>query len=273
MKVTPYARMNLASSLSEETLSRSGLLSEQDSIHPIRISPELSVVKIGGHGVIDYGKKVVLPLADEIRRLAPVMPLLIMTGGGVRVRHIMDLGVDLGMPTGILASFAGKISEQNALMLSVLLSDCGAEYISNTDLLKVPNMFRQGILPVAAGTPPYGLYELPPESGILPQYRTDSGAVVAAELLGAKSCILVKNCAGLFDKNPFIYEDASLIPEISASELLEMKMDDMVLEQNAVEILADCKNLDAVKIINGHNPGELTSALTKGTAGTVIRRK
>lgn len=274
MKITEYKRKNLHSGLKGETLSRSGLLEGQNSIAPIRIAPDLNVVKIGGHGVIDYGAQAVKPLVTEIKILAKsYFPMLIMTGGGVRVRHIMDIGIDLGMPTGVLAALSGKISEQNALMMSVLLADVGDEFVSNTDLLEVPNMQRLGVLPVTQGTPPFGLYEVPPASGIIPQYRTDSGAVIAAEVLGAKSCILVKNCAGLFDKDPFKFEDAELIPEITTSELIEKKMDDMVLEFKAVEILNNCKNLHEIKIINGHTPGELTKVLNGGKPGTLIVKK
>jgi len=272
MRITPYTRKSLESNLKGETLSRFGLLAGQESITPLRIAPDLNVVKIGGHGVIDYGSVAVNPLIDEIKALSAIYPMLIMTGGGARVRHIMDIGLDLGMPTGVLASLAGKISEQNALMLSVLLSDVGGQSISTSDILEVPNLLRQGVLPVTQGTPPFGLFEVPPEKGMLPQYRTDCGALIAAEVLGAKSCILVKNTAGLFDKNPFLCEDAELIPSITTTELMDMNMDDMVMEHKAVEILSHCRNLHEVKIVNGHNPGELTAVLCEGKAGTVVRR-
>ncbi|HJJ35512.1 MULTISPECIES: amino acid kinase family protein [Methanocorpusculum] len=272
MRITPYTRKSLESNLKGETLSRVGLLSGQEGIIPLRIAPEVSVVKIGGHGVIDYGSSAVHPLVCEIRDLVHDFPMLIMTGGGARVRHVMDIGLDLGMPTGVLASLAGKISEQNALMLSILLADVGGQSISTSDILEVPNLLRQGVLPVTQGTPPFGLFEVPPEKGMLPQYRTDCGALIAAEVLGAKACILVKNTAGLFDKNPFIYPDAELIPSITTTELMDLNMDDMVMEHKAVEILAHCKNLHEVRIVNGHNPGELTAVLREGKAGTVIRR-
>ncbi|MDO5845068.1 MAG: uridylate kinase [Methanocorpusculum sp.] len=272
MNITSYKRKNIHSGLKGETLSRSGLLSSQDRIVPMKIAPELNVVKIGGHGVIDYGAQAILPLVSEIKELCRTHQMLIMTGGGVRVRHIMDIGIDLGMPTGVLAELASKVSEQNAIMMSVLLSETGGEYISNTDLLDVLNLQKLGILPITAGTPPYGIFEIPPETGIIPQYRTDSGAVIAAEMLGAKSCILVKNCTGLFDKNPSLFEDAELIEEITARELIDMNMDDMVLEYKAVEVLSHCRNLKEIKILNGHNKGELTKVMNGGKPGTIIRR-
>ena len=57
--------------------------------------------------------------------LSKTNKMLVVTGGGVRVRHILDLGIDLGMPTGVLAQLASKISEQNAEMVSLLLSKWG----------------------------------------------------------------------------------------------------------------------------------------------------
>lgn len=272
MKITQHKRTALTSGLTEETLSRTGLLDGQNTIQTRSIAPNLNVIKIGGHGVIDYGASVLLPLADEIHALSATHQMMLMTGGGVRTRHVLDIGLGLGMPTGVLASLSGKISEQNAIMLSVLLADAGAEFMSNTDLLDIPSLLRMGVMPVCPGTPPFGLYELPPESGLLPQYRTDSGAVIAAEVLGAKSCILVKNCAGLFDKNPAKYEDAELIPEITADELLEMKMDDMVLEFAALEVLSHARSLKEIKIVNGHVVGDLTRVMNGGVPGTVIRR-
>ena len=273
MKKTPFVRKEIASKLRGETLSRNGLLTRYEEITPMQIAPEVNVIKIGGHGLIDYGAQVIQPIVEEIGNLAAACPMLIMTGGGVRVRHVMDIGLDLGMPTGVLAELAGKISDQNALMLSVLLAKYGGVKITNTELLEVPTMHSMGLLPVTQGTPPFGLYELPPETGMIPQYRTDSGAVIAAEVLGAKSCILVKNVAGLFDKNPFESEDAELIEEIGADELMDMHMEDMVLEYKAVEILAHSRNLREIKILNGHNPGELTHVLSGGKPGTIIRRR
>jgi hypothetical protein len=97
-------------------------------------------------------------------------------------------------------------------------------------------------LPVTHGTPPYGLYEHPTEFGAIPPHRTDTGAFLIAEVLGAKNCILVKNVDGLFTKDPFKYIDAKLISEITASELLSMDMEDMVLERMAVELLQKTVN-------------------------------
>jgi molybdenum storage protein len=264
-------RRELESGLKGESLVRKGLFAKIDVIPQVRIVPDLNVIKIGGHGIIDYGREVVIPLVEEIGKLSKKNKLLVVTGGGVRVRHIMDIGIELGMPTGVLAELAGKISEQNAIMVSILLSEYDGVRIHTADLLQISSLLAIGLLPVIHGTPTYGLYEQPPMVGSIPPNRTDTGAVLIAEVLGAKNCIMLKNVDGLYTENPFVNPDAELIREITAKELLEKDMEDMVLERRAVELLLSSKHLKEIKIANGHKPGYLTRALNGENVGSIIR--
>lgn len=264
-------RFEVANKLQGESLVRKSLLRSYEGRTTLRLLPELNVVKIGGHGLIDYGKEVVMPLVREIGELSKDHQILVVTGGGVRVRHILDVGLDLGMPTGVLAELAGKISEQNAIMISLLLSPWHGVRMHTADLLELPMMMELGVLPVIHGTPPYGLYEQPAEIGMIPPHRTDTGAFLAAEVLGAKNLVLVKNVDGLFTKDPVHHADAELIPDITADELLALDMEDMVLEPKVVELLRFARNVKEVKIVNGHIPGSVSRALVGGHVGTVIR--
>jgi molybdenum storage protein len=264
-------RHELESKLKGETLVRKGLMKQQAHIKQMRLIPDLNVIKIGGHGTIDYGREVVVPLVEEIGELSKSHKLLIVTGGGVRVRHILDIGIDLGMPTGVLAELAGKISEQNAEMMALLLSPWGGTRFKSDDLLELPMMLKLGFLPVTHGTPPYGLFEHPPGTGLIPPHRTDTGAFLMAEVLGARSCILVKNVDGLYTEDPTSNPKAELIEEISVDELLGMDMEDMVLERKVLYLLRDAANLREVRIVNGHVPGNLTKALHGERVGTLIR--
>jgi len=242
-------------------------------IPQIRIMPDLNVVKIGGHGTMDFGREVVFPIVEEIGALKNAgEKLLVVTGGGVRVRHIMDIGINLGMPTGVLAELAGKISEQNAMMMTLLLSPYGGTQVKSGDLLELPTLASLGLLPVTHGTPPYGLYEQPAEIGSIPPNRTDTGAVLMAEVMGAKNCILAKNVDGLFTADPTTDPDATFIPEITAKELLAMDMEDMVLEKKAVELLLYTKHITEIRIVNGHVPGNITKAVRGEPVGTLIHR-
>lgn len=265
-------RHEIFNKLQGETLVRKGLFDRYSDRPLVRILPELNVIKIGGHGIIDYGSEVVLPLVEELGVLSKQYQLLLITGGGVRVRHIMDIGLDLGMPTGVLAELTSKISEQNAMMLATLMSSYKAKRIHTSDLLEIPTLLGMGALPITHGTPPYGLYEHPSErtNGGIPPHRTDTGAFLAAEVLGAKSCILAKNVDGLYTRHPK-YPDAELIPDITATELIEMNLEDLVLERKLVELMLECRNLTQVQIVNGHKPGMITRAVKGENVGTIIR--
>ncbi len=264
-------RFEIGSKLRGESLVRRGLLRETEGVRQVRIMPDLNVIKIGGHGVIDYGREVIYPLVDEIGELSRNHKILVATGGGARVRHILDVGIDLGMPTGVLAELAGKISEQNAIMMSLLFSKYNGVRIHTGDLLNLPSLISLGMLPVVQGTPPYGLYEHPPKLGSIPPHRTDTGAFLMAEVVGGRNCILGKNVNGLYAENPFENPDAEFIAEITADELLEMNMEDMVLEPMAVELLRDAVHVREIKVVNAHVPGNITKAINGERIGTRIR--
>jgi molybdenum storage protein len=264
-------RLELKSGLQGETLVRKGMLKRARAKDQIRLLPELSIVKIGGHAAVDYGREVMYPLMEEIGELSRKHQLLVVTGGGGRVRHIMDIGIDLGMPTGVLAELAGKISEQNAIMVAILLTKYNGVRIHTSDLLELPSLLRLGILPVMHGTPPYGLYEHPAGKGVIPPHRTDTGAFLIAEVLGAKNCIIGKDVDGLYTEDPRVNPDAEFIPEITAGELLERGMEDMVIEPMAVELLRDAVHIRELRIVNCHVPGNLEKAILGQKVGTVIR--
>ena len=264
-------RLEIETRLRGETLVRKGLMHRHEGVAPLRLVPELNVIKIGGHGIIDYGREVVLPLMEEIGGLAKQHKVLVVTGGGVRVRHILDIGIDLGMPTGVLAELAGKISEQNAEIVTLLLSKWGGTRVKTGDLLDLPTLLHLGLLPVIHGTPPYGLYEHPPETGLIPPHRTDTGALLMAEVLGAKSCILVKNVDGLFTEDPRLNPKAELIEEITVEELIKLDMEDMVLERKMLYLLRDTVNVKEIWIVNGHKRGTIEQAIRREKVGTVIR--
>lgn len=264
-------RRELESTLKGETLVRKGLMRKHAKTEQLRIVPDLNVIKIGGHGAIDYGRKVVLPLLEEIGELSRQHKTMVVTGGGVRVRHILDIGIDLGMPTGVLAELAGKISEQNAEMVALLLSRWGGTRVKTGELLELPTLLHLGLLPVMHGTPPYGLFEHPPEMGLIPPHRTDTGAFLMAEVLGAKNCILVKNVDGLFTADPRIHPEAELIPEITVDELLRIDMEDMVMETKLLYLLKDANCIKEIKIVNGHNRGNIEKAILGEKIGTTIR--
>jgi molybdenum storage protein len=106
---------------------------------------------------------------------------------------------------------------------------------------------------------------------MIPPHRTDTGTFLIAEVLGAQSCILVKNVDGLFTETPFINPDAKLISEATVDKVLAMDMEDMVMERKLLYLLKDAANIKEVRIINGHQRGNIIKAINGEAVGTTIR--
>jgi molybdenum storage protein len=197
----------------------------------------------------------------------------VITGGGTRSRHVYAIAIDLGMPTGVLAKLGSSISEQNALMISLLLAPHGGVKIGHDDLVKLPAYMALGAIPVTHGMPPYGLWEEPAERGRIPPHRTDVGAFLTAEVCGAKRCILVKDERGLFTADPKKQGDARFIERIEVNELLGLDLDDLPVERSMLTALAHARSVHEVLIINGLERGNLTRALNGESPGTLIYRE
>ncbi len=265
-------RLQIDTQLAAESLMDKGLLESTETEHVFRPMPGLNIVKLGGQSIIDRGRKVVLPLIEEIAAARPGHPMLIMTGGGTRSRHAYAIALDLGMPTGVLAKLGSSISEQNALMISLLLAPHGGVKIGHDDVPKLPAYLALGAIPVMHAMPPYGLWEEPAQRGRIPPHRTDAGAFLTAEVVGAKRCILVKDERGLFTADPKKDPDAEFIPEIEVSDLLARDLNDLVVERSMLHALAASRSVREVLIINGREPGNLTRAMEGENVGSRIYR-
>lgn len=251
------------------TLIEKGLL-ERTKNNPIRMLPDLNVVKIGGQSMMDYGHKAIGPIVEEIVSLRKKYKLLLVMGGGTRSRHTYDIALDLGLPTGMLASLGEMIATQNALMLYGLLAAYGGARITKEDIPELPMYFQKGFIPIINGMPPYNWWEPPAKVGSIPAHRTDVGAYLLAEVMGARKMIFVKDVKGLFDDNPKVNPKSKFIGRISAQELLDMNLRDYPVEKPVLEMMINARFATEIQIINGHRKGNLTKALSGKNAGSVI---
>jgi molybdenum storage protein len=270
IKRDPSGRLQIDSPLMGESLMDKSLLASTDtgSIH--RLMPDLIVVKIGGQSIIDRGSVALLPIIDELVEARKNHKILITTGGGTRSRHAYAIATDLGMPTGVLAKLGSSISEQNALMIAILLSQRGGIKIGHDDLAKLPNYMLPGILPVTHAMPPYGLFERPPTVGRIPPHRTDVGAFLLAEVMGAERCVLIKDEQGLYTADPKKDKKAEFIPEIEVGELLSRDLNDLAVERTMLESLQAARSVREVFIVNGLVRGNIPRALNGENIGTRI---
>jgi molybdenum storage protein len=272
LKQDETGRLHIDTPLMAESLMDKGLLTRTESGQVFRPLPDLNVVKLGGQSIIDRGRAVVLPLLDEIVAARPAHPMLVMTGGGTRSRHVYAIALDLGMPTGVLAKLGSSISEQNALMISLLLAPHGGIKIGHDDVVKLPAYLALGSIPVMHAMPPYGLWEEPATQGRIPPHHTDSGAFLTAEVIGARRCILVKDEAGLFTADPKKDPSARFVSEIEVHELLALDLEDLAVERAMLQALARAQSVHEVLLVNGREPGHLTRALEGENSGTRIYR-
>jgi molybdenum storage protein len=270
-------RLHIDTPLMGESLVSKEFLKRTESKEYFRMQPDINVLKIGGQSIIDRGREAVLPILDVLIKAKEKHKIILMTGGGTRARHVYSIGVDLGMPTGVLSKLGDKVSWQNAEMLTVLLAKYGGVKIGHGDNLEQLTMFcRQGYLPITYGIPPYGYFEHPAEHGSIPPHRTDCGAFLLAENIGAKSLIFLKDEKGLFDRDPKKVSKNKLktikfFDRISAKELLELDLDDLIIERPILALLQRAKCLKELQIIDAlHHPEHIVDALEGKHVGTII---
>jgi molybdenum storage protein len=236
------------------------------------ILPDVNVVQIGGRSIIDRGASALLPLLDEIVANQPKHRMIIGAGSGVRSRHILSVGLDLGLPTGALATLTAKDSAQNAYMVSCLLAKHGFVYLEAPFVVQLlPAMLAAARGAVFNGIPPYALWEHPPLVGKLPPHGSDAGSYLIGEVFGVRKVILIKDVDGVYDADPKSDPKAKFIPEISAAELMEKKLATLPIEPVLLELMTRARLVHEVQIVNGLVAGNLTRALAGEHVGTVVR--
>src|SRR4051794_14485792 len=262
---------HVVSRLMRESLMDKQLIAGTEA--PVRaILPKLNVIQIGGISIMDRGHTAVLPLVDEIVANQSEHTQVIGVGPGVRARHILSVGLDLGLPTGALATLAAKSSAQNAYMLSCLLASHGFVYLEAPFIVQLlPAMLAAARGAVFNGIPPYDLWEHPPAVGKIPPHGSDAGSYLLGEVFGARSIILLKDVDGFYPTDPKAHPAAEFIADIDAADLIARGLPSLPIEPRTLELLLRGKLARSIRIVNGLVPGNLTRALNGEPVGTVIR--
>jgi molybdenum storage protein len=267
------ARHHVRSRLMRESLlDRAVERSTEGPVH--RMLPAAHVVKIGGRSVLDAGRAVVYPLVEVIGECLGRWKLILGTGGGVRTRHVFSIGLDLGLPTGVLAQLAAADSLANAHILGTLLASYGVVAIPPEIFGHLLPLFLHSAPGVVfSGVPPYSLWEHPPGVGRIPPHRTDAGAFLLAECFGCASLTLVKDVDGLYEADPKLEPEARFIPEIGVAELRRLALPTLPFEPVLLDLLDHARLLDRFQIVNGRHPERLAAALAGEHVGTVVHRE
>ncbi len=266
-------RLHVKSRLMGESLVSKSFIAGLPVAPQTRLFPDVNILKVGGQSICDRGAKALPGIAREIAANKQDHKMLITAGGGTRSRHIYAIGLELGMPTGILAKFGNAISEQNALLVTMLLAPEGGIKIGHDEIVKLTSYFVQGCIPIMHGMPPYDYFAMPPPQGRIPLHRTDVGTIILADLIGARSCIFVKDEKGLYTDDPKKSRKAEFIPAIGARTLMAMDQDDLIIERPCLDILQNSEVIGSLQIINGLEEGNITKALNGEHVGTIIYKE
>ncbi|MET0384614.1 MAG: molybdenum storage protein subunit alpha [Polyangiales bacterium] len=262
---------HVASPLARQTLLDGNLTRPVAGGRPIRLLPWLQVVKIGGRSIMDRGRDAILPVVDELRKLLPEHRLLILTGAGIRARHLYGVGLDLGLPVGSLAPLAASEAGQNGHILATLLASEGVSFIDH------PTIASQLAIHLAAARavvgsafPPYHHHEFP--TSRIPPHRADAGAFLLADALGAAGLTIVEDVDGVYDADPKAEggSKAKLLRETNVDELSKLK-GTLPFDRALIEVMATARHLDRVQVVNGLVAGRITAALRGEHVGTIIR--
>lgn len=273
----PHSESSFAAKDVPSALMRQTLL-DRELVRPldrpvIPLLPWLNVVVIGGRSIMDRGRDAVSPVVEELRAALPEHRLLILTGPGIRGRHVLGVGLDLGLPTGVLAALVSADAEQNGHLVAALLAEQGVSYLPHAAIahqLAVHLTASRAV--VSNGYPPYELYEFPPEVGKIPPHRTDSGAFLLADAYGAAKIIYVKDVDGVFTSDPAAANgtEPEFISRIGASELLARNLKTLPIDSLVLELMAHAKHRKEIQIVNGLTPGNITKGLRAEHVGTIV---
>jgi molybdenum storage protein len=262
---------HVASPLARQTLLDRDLTRPVAGGRPIRLLPWVQVVKIGGRSIMDRGPDAILPMVDELRKLLPEHRLLILTGAGIRARHLYSVALDLGLPVGSLAPLAASEAGQNGHILALLLAPEGVSYVEHPTVANQLAIHLSAARAVVASAfPPYHHHEFP--TSRIPPHRADAGAFLLADALGAAGLTIVEDVDGVYDSDPNGPEGkkAKLLRETNFLDLA-MHKGPLPFDRALLEIMTTARHLEHVQVVNGLVPGRLTAALRGAHVGTIIR--
>jgi molybdenum storage protein len=263
-------RTHVQSGLMRESLVSHKLLAETHADEVRGMVPNVNMICIGAQSIMDRGAEAILPLVDMFAQLNADYRMVLGVGGGARSRHTLAIGMDLGLPMGGLARIVGGVEEQNRDILQFLLAPHGGITFIKEHFQDLQLFLGSGLIPICIGQPPYHFWEPPSKEGSLPDNGPDVGLFLQAELIGVEKLIYVKDVDGVFTRDPYRFDDAEMIPAISARELLERNLPDLPVERELLHTLENARKVTSLRVINGLKPDNLRRALAGENIGTLI---
>lgn len=222
------------------------------------------VVAIGGSILLqDYNSERFMQYSEILKELSEEHELFIVVGGGKPAREYINVVRDLNAGEAQCDDIGIEVTRINAkLMLCAL---------GNTAYQKVPHNFQEALEFSSTG-------KIIVMGGTEPAHSTDAVSAILAEYINADKLINLTSVDGMYTKDPNKYDDAELVNEITASDLLDFLNGKEIkagtyefFDTTAVQMIKR-SNLETI-IANGNNPENLIKAINNEKIGTKVINK
>ena len=219
------------------------------------------IVEIGGSILIkDHDSSRFKEYSKLLKELAQEHEILVVVGGGKPAREYISVVRDLGAGEAQCDDIGIEVTRINAKLLLSALGDAAYQ--------RVPHNFQEALEFASSG-------KIIVMGGTEPAHSTDAVSTILAEYVNADKLINLTSVDGMYTKDPNKHDDAELIHEITASDLLDFLNDkDMkagtyeFFDTTAVQMIKRSK-LDTV-IANGFEPENLIKVINGENIGTKI---
>ena len=219
------------------------------------------VAAIGGSILLqDYNAERFKEYAKLPKELSSEHEFFVVVGGGKPAREYIGVVRDLGAGEAKCDDIGIEVTRVNAKLLLLALGDFAYQ--------RVPHNFQEALEYSATG-------KIVVMGGTEPAHSTDAVSAILAEYVQADMLVNLTAVDGLYTKDPKKYDDAELIEEITASDMMDIISGNEVkagtyefIDTTAIQMIKR-SNLETV-IANGNDPQNLIRAIKGGKIGTRV---
>ena len=219
------------------------------------------VAAIGGSILLqDYNAERFKKYAELLKEQNEEHEIFVVVGGGKPAREYIGVVRDLGVGEALCDDIGIEVTRVNAKLLLLALGDAAYQ--------KVPHNFQEALEYSATG-------KIIVMGGTEPAHSTDAVSAILAEYVQADLLINLTAVDGLYTKDPKKFDDAELIEEITASDMMGIISGNEVkagtyefIDMTAIQMIKR-SNLETV-IANGNEPQNLIKAIKGEKIGTRV---
>ena len=219
------------------------------------------VAAIGGSILLqDYNAERFKEYAKLLKELSQEHEMFVVVGGGKPAREYIGVVRDLGAGEAKCDDIGIEVTRVNAKLLLLALGDFAYQ--------RVPHNFQEALEFSATG-------KIVVMGGTEPAHSTDAVSAILAEYIQADMLVNLTAVDGLYTKDPKKFDDAELIEEITASDMMEIISGNEVkagtyefIDTTAIQMIKR-SNLETV-IANGNDPQNLIRAIKGEKIGTRV---